>query len=518
MKQVFLVAVFGLCSAGAQFTRDFRITQLEGLSGQVAVDGEFAVAGATKVFTSRSGPGSAFLFERDENDAGAWEQVQEISASDGRSGDFFGSRVAISGNFVAVGAPAIDSDRGAVYIFERRQDSGAWEQTQKLSASDSSEKFFGSVVVLQGDVLMTRGGGGSTSVFVFRLRNEVWVESQILRATSDDVDRFGVALALALPYAFVGSQSDRVFIFKDSPTGFVAKQEVAGPAGQSTFGEAVAAEAKTLAISNTLDEDRKGAVNVFELDDATGLWSFAQRLVDEQPFGRTFCGGGVVVNHGTIVMRCPGATSFLTFFTRPPTGSFRFAKRLVPRKGAFFGSEQLTIQGDSLLLSFGRDEFVSFFSTPPASDCALPRTAFRRGNIIKRESGSSFDTCANSCRADVSCEVFTFVDAGSKRCTLRNGNFIQRNDLRRRFTSGPRFCPDFLCGEQHQRFRDGNRVQRIRKVADPKECENLCELHAECEVWTFDAPRDTCVLREGNVRLLENQRSKFFAGRKGACD
>jgi len=115
-------------------------------------------------------------------------------------------------------------------------------------------------------------------------------------------------------------------------------------------------------------------------------------------------------------MGCQGSTAvFLRVFMRPPTGSLRFAKRFIPRKDAFFAENELTIQGDTLLLRFGRDEFVSFFSTPPATECALPRTAFRFGNIIKRESGSSFESCASLCRADISCEVFTFVDAGSKR-------------------------------------------------------------------------------------------------------
>jgi len=152
--------------------------------------------------------------------------------------------------------PISNDDSGAVYIFVRRQDIGVWEQKQKLTSSYESVKFF---------VFMIRGNP-TCSVFIFRFQNGLWIESQILRATPGDISDFGLLFALAPRFASVGSRSGRVFVFEDSPSGFVAKQELAW---SSTH---LAAEKKTLAVSSS---DAKGAVDVFELDETTALWDFA---------------------------------------------------------------------------------------------------------------------------------------------------------------------------------------------------------------------------------------------------
>jgi len=47
----------------------------------------------------------------------------------------------------------------------------------------------------------------------------------------------------------------------------------------------------------------------------------------------------------------------------------------------------------------------------------------------------------------------------------------------------------------------------------PKECQNLCVLHVDCEEWTYDSSDDECFLRQG--AFLETDPSgRFFAGTK----
>jgi hypothetical protein len=45
------------------------------------------------------------------------EELDEFSATDGTTEDYFGSAISVSGNDLAVGAPGRDDDRGAIYVF-----------------------------------------------------------------------------------------------------------------------------------------------------------------------------------------------------------------------------------------------------------------------------------------------------------------------------------------------------------------------------------------------------------------
>jgi len=124
----------------------------------------------------------------------------------------------------------------------------------------------------------------------------------------------------------------------------------------------------------------------------------------------------------------------------------------------------------------------------------------------------TFDRCAELCRSEAACEVFTH-DARRNRCLLRRGNFRKKNDVNSRFTSGPQSCPEPLCGAQFQRFRSGVEIRKIKGIVDPKGCQNLCVLHIDCEEWTHDASDDECFLRQG--AFLESDPSgRFFAGTK----
>ena len=128
--------------------------------------------------------GAVFLFEKKGD---VWNRTLEISKNDGGVGflniaveeesnrEDFGSAVALSGNILAVGMSAygdyVDSaaekshgNRGAVYIFEKKN--GSWEQVLKISddsddlkVSLDPEDNFGSSVALFGNVLAVGASG-----------------------------------------------------------------------------------------------------------------------------------------------------------------------------------------------------------------------------------------------------------------------------------------------------------------------------------------------------------------------
>src|SRR5690606_19424398 len=87
---------------------------------------------------------------------GAWEQTDKITASDPSAVAQFGYDVSVSGGTIAAGANLDDeegTDAGAVYLF-RRDGTGNWAETQKVTGSDTAANDeFGSSVSVDGDIL-----------------------------------------------------------------------------------------------------------------------------------------------------------------------------------------------------------------------------------------------------------------------------------------------------------------------------------------------------------------------------
>ena len=126
----------------------------------VDISGDVAVVGATgdsdighEVFSSG---GAAFVYERDSA-SGEWLEVAKLFGSDERADDRFGEEVAIDGNRIVVTAKQHDNgednrtNSGAAYVFERTTE-GTWEEVAKLQSSVRREgEFFGEDVALSGD-------------------------------------------------------------------------------------------------------------------------------------------------------------------------------------------------------------------------------------------------------------------------------------------------------------------------------------------------------------------------------
>jgi hypothetical protein len=174
----------------------------------VSINENFLIVGARGDSGSK---GAVYIFERD-SDTGAWEQSQKIIASDGQSGDEFGGEVSLSGDYFAVGAEFTDaSDQeinvGAVYIFSY---SNSWNELRKITGVGESGLIannFGHSVDLQDDYLIVGSPGarnsGVADVF-YKKRN--W--GHLKKIVSDSVstgDSFGESVSIYHPYLAVGS-------------------------------------------------------------------------------------------------------------------------------------------------------------------------------------------------------------------------------------------------------------------------------------------------------------------------
>lgn len=111
--------------------------------------------------------GSAYVFRRNGD---AWDRIDELVARDAAGFDGFGSSVAISGDDAMVGAPGggDEANAGSAYVFRRIGD--AWTEVDELTASDAAQDdFFGTSVAIGGDFAIsgapTDGAPGSIYLF-----------------------------------------------------------------------------------------------------------------------------------------------------------------------------------------------------------------------------------------------------------------------------------------------------------------------------------------------------------------
>ena len=135
-----------------------------------------------------------------------WPEVAKLTASDGETGDHFGWSASISGDVAIVGARYDDDaglDTGSAYVF--RYNGAAWEQEQKLTASDAKWGGpFGNSVSISGDVAVVGSYAHqgewfvSGAAYAFRYDGETWEEEQEL-TPSDPLDfmYFGFSVSIS---------------------------------------------------------------------------------------------------------------------------------------------------------------------------------------------------------------------------------------------------------------------------------------------------------------------------------
>ena len=94
------------------------------------------------------------MFEKNDL-TGHWNETAKLTASDWAASDFFGRSVSVSGNIAIVGAYLDDEDgasSGSVYMFEKDDSTGYWNETAKLKASDgAANDFYGFCVSVSGN-------------------------------------------------------------------------------------------------------------------------------------------------------------------------------------------------------------------------------------------------------------------------------------------------------------------------------------------------------------------------------
>jgi hypothetical protein len=170
-------------NAGTLTAKDGASGDEFGYSVAVSNDGSTIAVGTNGTSQSAN---EAYVFTRSGH---GYAETGEVTGSDTQSGDSFGYTVALSGdgNTLAAGSPWHDNLTGAAYVFT--QSGGSWNQVAELTASNGvANDVFGGVVSLSADgkVLGIGAAGVSSHVgaaYVFTGSGSNWTQQAELQSS-----------------------------------------------------------------------------------------------------------------------------------------------------------------------------------------------------------------------------------------------------------------------------------------------------------------------------------------------
>jgi hypothetical protein len=242
--KIFVFCFFLFCSAIAN--AEIKITASDGAADHlfgsaVAVDGDRILIGAPGNGVVPDFPGSAYLFDRD-NDTGIWSEIAVLSPSDGNSSDMFGYAVDLCGDDLIIGAISHKGDRvssGAAYIFKREADN-TWKEVTKLYPLDGGNRDrYGWALAIEKNTAVVGAfwndaqGEKSGAVYVYqRNGNGLWTEqTKLVGADINAGDYFGNAVTILNGTIFIGAQNfNNSDAWRDDGTGavYVFKKDATG--------------------------------------------------------------------------------------------------------------------------------------------------------------------------------------------------------------------------------------------------------------------------------------------------
>jgi len=292
----------------------------------VAIDGDYAIVGASYNKLDQNGEnslnsaGAAYIFKKEGN---VWTQQQKIVAPQRGDSDFFGASVAISGDYVIVGAFQEDEDAneentisgaGSAYIFKR--DGGNWALQQKIAAPVRGiSDFFGYTVAIDGDYVVvgayqededineenTLNQAGSA--YIFRRDGDNWIQQQkIVSSDRAAFDNFGKSVAVDGEYIVVTataededangentlSNAGSAYIFKKDGSSWVQQQKIVASDRNAAdgFGKSVAIDGENIVVTAVgEDEDENGenslngAGSAYIFKRSGDVWAQQQKIV-----------------------------------------------------------------------------------------------------------------------------------------------------------------------------------------------------------------------------------------------
>jgi len=289
----------------------------QGYGQSVAVSDDEIFVGESLNETS---PGYVFIYRKDHNNT--WSEVQRLEASNSNVGDHFGRALAFAGEHLLIGATTLET----IYVFAKNED-GLWTERQNLQVSDSQEgDFVGRVSASDPNhVLMSSLANSEArgAVYVFERDEDtnLWSESaKLMGSDTEPNDLFGFSLAIEDGVVLVGAPRQNnitgsVYTFTlDQDTGdWIEKNKLTGEGTtpNSGFGVAVALDGGQAVVGAATHDQGMGIAYTFNYEEESGEWNPVSSLkaFDGGNPGTQF-GTSIQINEEEVWLSAPGASDF----------------------------------------------------------------------------------------------------------------------------------------------------------------------------------------------------------------
>ncbi len=320
--------VWGDCATNGNISEYNPIVDNYGAAGDnfgnsVSVSGNFAVVGDYGDDVGANvDQGSASVYQY--NGSG-WVLMQQLIDPTGAAGDYFGTSVSISGNFIIVSAYADDANsfnlnEGSASIY--KYNGSSWVFMQKLiDANGGLFAYFGYSVSISGnyaivgaynDDVGSNADQGSASIFQYN--GSSWVLMQkITDATGGASYNFGNSVSISGNFAIVGAYHEPVgnyynlgsaSIFQYNGANWVLKQKLfnTGTLPSSVyFGTAVSISGNYAVVSTYVDYGlSKGTATVYQY--ANNTWSLMQKITDPNLVSQDYFGISVTLSGDYLII------------------------------------------------------------------------------------------------------------------------------------------------------------------------------------------------------------------------
>ncbi|MDZ7680673.1 MAG: FG-GAP repeat protein [Fodinibius sp.] len=256
---VFLFLSLTFFSAHAQTTASSSQKVINGFARAVDVaDGSVFIGEPDNAHQS----GQVYIYRRGND---GWSKHTQLAASDGTVGDGFGSALTASDTSVLVGAPEVNDERGAAYIFEKSGD-GSWSESTRIALSDTSaEGKFGASVAQNGDLAFIGApaeNDGHGAIYVYKRSGDSWTQqAHIVNPDTAQGFSFGTALAVDGDRLFVGAPEDKggaVHVFTNDAGSWTKETTLASRRvdEEASFGSTIAARSNQVLIGSSAASSR----------------------------------------------------------------------------------------------------------------------------------------------------------------------------------------------------------------------------------------------------------------------
>jgi FG-GAP repeat len=303
----------------------------------VSISGNYAIIGALgDDVGANTNQGSASIFQFNGTN---WVLMQKIIDPSGAVNDFFGSSVAISGNYAIVGSPSDDvlvSDQGSVSIFQFNGSS--WVFMQKITdVTGQNNDNFGNSVSISGNYIIVGAQlddvGANTnqgSATIFQLSGASWVLMQkITDATGSASDYFGSSVSISGNYAIVGAQLDDIGanidqgsanIYQLSGASWVLMQKITDATGAASdyFGSSVSISGNYAIVGAEVDDVGanldQGSAGVFQFNGTS--WVLIQKIIEANGIAYGKFGHSVSISGNYVIVGMYFSQTPVTIYQR----------------------------------------------------------------------------------------------------------------------------------------------------------------------------------------------------------